>query len=197
MDYTSILPSYRASTWIEKDSYVYEPLLLNALPEMNMPIITYGFDTAETFTGMLKNEQQVSLDILRESALQNIKKIQLEWEELDIKELHMLSCTGDYFAAEKSLDQDFMKKAHEHFNTSMLAVSIPRKGRLFVTSGIQKPEVINMFAHLSKIQFAEDSTHPSLSSSIFICQSSVISGVIQPKKEEVRKNFWNKIMGKD
>ena len=72
-------------------------------------------------------------------ALENLKDVPVDIEEIDALSVPMLAVSGTYFAAEKVLDVVFMRRLHAHFQGPTLWVGIPRKGVLLVIRGFLPP----------------------------------------------------------
>jgi uncharacterized protein YtpQ (UPF0354 family) len=111
---------------------------------------------------------------------------------------------GNYYAAEKILDKNFMNDIQQKHGYEMLAVGIPRKGTMYITNGILSLESTSAFMKVVAMKFNEKEQTKPISTTIFIVQDGEISGVIQPKISEdgdpsekpSKKSFWEKIFGK-
>ena len=130
----------------------------------------------------------------------NIAKIEVEIEKLDLEvEMDLYLVHGDYYAAEKVLDPMFMMQLHRMLGEELLAVAMPVKSRLFVTSGIQNPENLARLMALSQGVF-ESEANP-ISPHVFGVMNGEVSALIQPKFEEPepepeppkKKSLWRRL----
>src|SRR5579871_5288830 len=147
-----IIPRLKQSDWNGKAQVVSRPLLPD---RTDSPLVAFGYDLPHTIQYINRSElakltmtevqiEQEALGSLREHPV-SWKREKLEADFLS-ESLDLLSCDGDFLAAEHILDPDFMTEAQRLLGCEMLAVFIPREGMLFVThhQGFDAVRIVGM-----------------------------------------------------
>ena len=201
-----MMPSIQPFNWEHKEKIICQPLLNNgSATGENIPLISIGMDKPEQFEPLQKtpgNEKYFHL--FYAAAMRNICNIEIPVTDFDASGFAITIVSGNYYATEKILDKDFMKQIQKKYDYNMLAVSLPRKGTMFITNGILQPEYMQNFMAFTAMKFGENEKTKPISKTVFIVQDGEISGIIQPgsknnsKKSlsEEKKSFWNKLFGK-
>src|SRR5262249_51103318 len=98
----------------------------------------------------LGRTQEEALD----EALRNLAEEQIEIGELQINDVDILAITGSFYAAEKVLDRDLMRKLHAHLDRETLLAAVPSRGVLLVTDA-EEPADRARFAAVVRARFDE------------------------------------------
>lgn len=198
-------PSLQPHNWEHKNIMLYEDILKNSSAmKADIPILCFGMDKPDMFEPLQKtpnNEKYFKL--FKDAAIKNIVKEQVTVNDVGMGDFTMTVVSGSYYAAEKILDKEFMKKIQQERNYPMLAVGLPRKGTLFIANGVLPPETIGKFIQVIGFKYGENEPAKPLSKTAFIVQQGELSGIISPQYDngkkpaaEEKKSFWGKLFGK-
>jgi hypothetical protein len=152
--------------------------------------------------GMREHE----LDTLHAQAIENLKTLDVETQEVDAGELKMLVASGHYFAAEKVLDGEFMRSIHARLQTPLLLAGVPRKGLLFIMDARVSPQAATGFMGLCASEYEQSASEP-ISPTPLLLQDGKICGFARTSEEkdepaapvppsEPRQGFFGKLMGR-
>ena len=206
-----ILCAFKPADWA--DQVLYSLLLENHVPGTPPPpIIAYGRDYPNTFAYYHRdNDTDDDVDALREQALANLAGVDVEVDEIDVSdELQLISVHGSFFAAEKVLDRDFMLELHGRLGAELLAVGIPKKGLMLVTSAIQSPELIGGFVRICEHEFESDPGGALYPLPLIVSEGDVVGVAVpqeaaepEPEPEPPsngagkKKGLFRRLFGKD
>jgi len=176
-----LLIGLKPSSWGARDEMVCEPMVDLRHPEgTDVPIIVYGNDHPNTFAMFKRGESIRDLAAMRTEALANLAGIEIEVEKVELETLRFWLGHGNYFAAEKVLDVGFMQRMHALIG-ELLAVAVPEKGRLFMTSAVADADRIAGFLALARGVFERNEGGRQLSPTVFLVSEGKIVGVAQPE----------------
>jgi hypothetical protein len=178
-----LLFSLKPASWAAGNDMVCEPLADVSKTGADVPMIVYGHDHPNTFAMLKRGEQAHDLAAMRAEALVNLAKIEVEVETVELEQITFHAVYGNYFASEKVLDEAFMHSLHARIG-ELLAVSLPEKGRLFVTSAAQPPDAIIAFMSIAQGVFQRNEGGRQLCPTVFLVSDAKIVGVAQPSTSE-------------
>jgi hypothetical protein len=157
----SVLLALKAGDWPGKEVERCQPLFERRASHALIPWLVYGEDLPQSFRYFSKEEtREQDLDELHSRALENLKAIKLEVEELEMAGSKLLVVAGHYYAAEKVVDVDFMRSLHERLGAAWLMVGVPRRGLLFATGARKEARFLQMFRGLCASQSQGGSGEP-------------------------------------
>ena len=127
----------------------------------------------------------------------------VEIEELDLGGFRFLAITNSFFATEKLLDQPFMRQLHARLGAPLLAVTVPRRGLMFVTDAAPSdpPRAMSILAAITE---QESTTSRRISKAILLVSEGAVVGHAQlgtsgpedeprpPKKPGLLKRLFGK-----
>jgi hypothetical protein len=127
-----LMPSLRDRRNVELEEIVWKALLPDSRAEL--PVVVCGIDGESTF-GMIRREAlgRTSDEALDE-ALRNLADEQIEIGELQINDVDVIAITNSFYAAEKILDRELMRKVHDHLDHDTLYAAVPSRGVLLITN---------------------------------------------------------------
>jgi hypothetical protein len=135
-----LLPSLRSKREALASQLLFRPLLERGGDDL--PVIAYGNDGDKTFALLQRERHDVRADEIHHEALGNLPAQQVQVDALDVGKLRALTVSGSFFATEKLLDAAFMRGLEARLGSPLLAVGVPRRGLMFVTSAAQDPAAI-------------------------------------------------------
>jgi hypothetical protein len=203
-----MMPSIQPFNWEHKDKIICKPILnYGDAVGQQFPLLTIGMDKPEQFEPLQKTPNNEKFyELFHKAAMKNISSVEIPTQEFNAEDFKVIIVAGNYYAAEKIFDKEFMKEIQKKNGYDMLAVSLPRKGTMYMTNGILQPESLRKFMAFTEMKFREDEKTKPISKLIFIVQDGEISGIIQPKlldknnpkenSDKKKKSFWNKLFGK-
>ncbi|NME69847.1 hypothetical protein [Flammeovirga aprica] len=180
-----LMPSIKTHDDMSVPMSMHESLLNGGEAMEKIPYITYGYDTPEAFVAIQKGDDTLSLEELRERSIKNLSNIEVDIKQFDLSGIPMIVCAGNYYASEKILDHQFMLQMQEKLNAELLAVSMPRKGFMFIIDGAPTPEVFKKFIMITSMKYIEDENTKPLSTKVFVVQDGELSGLIQLGEKEM------------
>jgi hypothetical protein len=172
-----ILPSLRALSEAKGANLVYKPLLERGGDDL--PVIAYGTDSPNTFGLMTKDGAKDDVETVHVKAIENLRAQEVEVQAFDVADVPLIAVTGSFFATEKVLDREFMQGLHAKLGEEMLAVTMPRRGLMFVTSAVGKPDPVKAMTVLSLITRKESENTRSISTAILLVQNGEPVGHVQ------------------
>lgn len=177
---------------------IYARPLLDNVPDC--PLVVIGQDHPNNVAyPTTSQEEPEKHDVLMAEALRNLAHVDVEIEKLDMGiEMDLYVVHGDFYAAEKILDEAFMHRMHATIGQELLAVAIPVKSRMFVTAGAQAPENLARIIALAQGVFDQE-PHP-ITPKVFGVMNGKVSAVVQasggpPPKPKKKKGFWARLFG--
>ena len=105
-----------------------------ALRILHCSFVAYGHDRPHTFQYLPPPEDgsKTDFDALRAEVRQNLASVDVTLEEVDLDGRTVLATTGSFYAAEKILDDAWMRELQERLDADILYASVPAKGMLLV-----------------------------------------------------------------
>jgi uncharacterized protein YtpQ (UPF0354 family) len=134
-----IVPRLRQADWNGKDQVVSRSLIPD---RTDSPVVAFGYDLPHTIQYINRSDLaklNMSEAEIEQEAIRNLRDhpASWKWEKLEAdflsESLDLLSCDGDFLAAEHILNPGFMMEAQRLLECQILAVCIPRAGMLLVT----------------------------------------------------------------
>ena len=173
-----VLFTLKPSDWSVRDRVLCRPLF-DAPARADVPLVAYGEDLPNSFSLFKRGgSRDGELDVLHAQALENLKAISVEVQELGEGPHRVLAVSGHYFAAEKVLDVPFLRAMHERLDSQVLLAAVPRKGLLLLTSALVEPPLASEFLGLCEEQYASQDSAP-ISPTPLVIQDGVIRGFVQ------------------
>jgi hypothetical protein len=200
-----VLFTLKPPDWAGQDKTVCRPVLEGDKTAAEVPLLAYGEDMPNSFAIFVKDgARELQMDALHAQALETLKQVEVEVQEIDESEGKLLVVSGHYFAAEKLLDGDFMRGMHERLHSSLLVAGVPRKGLLFV-GDVSSPQLMNGLMAILAAEHAKNGSE-SISPTPLIVSEGKIVGVVRSvdKQEEPpaatppekpRKGFFSRLLG--
>lgn len=138
-----------------------------------------------------------------EEALANLARVRVQVDQLELeRDMDLYVVHGDFYAAEKILDEAFMHGLHAKLGQELLAVSIPVKGRMFVTAGAQHPDNLAALVALTRGVYENEANPISdrvfgviegkVSALVSLESSPERSSSVEPPKTK-KKGFWRRL----
>jgi hypothetical protein len=163
----SVVPLLMPADWEGGRVYACRRLAAG-LETGHLPWLTFGHDLPGSIK-LIEKQEVKSMGIapgrLEKASIRNLAREECNWEEerFDLSggvSLRMLICGLDFLAAERILDQRFMKQAQRHLGAKLLAAGIPRRGLLFMTDGLQDLRALAAFALVVSAQYHRAQSTP-------------------------------------
>lgn len=179
-----LLFSLKPSDWSAREQMWCEPLFeVSEQIGADVPILVYGHDRPNTFSMLQRGGEIRDLAAMRVEALANLARVEIELEKVELEHLTFWVGHGDYFAAEKILDVELMKRMHDVMG-KLIAAAVPEKSRLFLTSAIADVETIGAFIRLVRGVHDRDEGGRHLSPTVFLVSEGRIVGIARPDDDE-------------
>ncbi|MGD8622478.1 MAG: hypothetical protein PVI81_04160 [Anaerolineales bacterium] len=168
MDTNAILPALKPHDWKGRDSVLCRPLLAGE-DQDRMPLVAFGYDRPHTFEFLSVNQvpggnSPEKLALLESAAIRNLQARTAQWNletfNLEGVSLSIAICGDDFLAAERILDDKFVREAHRLLSAEMLAVGIPRRGMILATDIKQTQESVARFAAAISAQYHRADSAP-------------------------------------
>lgn len=202
-----LMPSLKPATDASRDAVLQQPLFKSPGLDGDIPFISYGIDMPDRFLPLRPGDSPDTQEEIHRACITNLKTIRPAVHEVDMGGFKMLVCTGDYYTCEKILDPEFMQSLQHRLGAALLAVALPRKGTMYVTSGLQPTEVLGKFELVAAMKYGEQEQAPPLSKTIFTVQDGQLAGIIRISREatgtppaspknEQKPGFFGKLFGK-
>jgi hypothetical protein len=174
-----LLPCLKEAKWSGKEQTACRPLLDKV---EGVPLLTYGHDQPHTFA--FTPRDGADLEALHKEAIANLANIKVNVQELDLSTTKMIAVDGGYFVTEKILDVAFMKTLHARLKTSLLAVSIPKKGRMLAVDALKDAGLISRFLVVAEKQYSDPTGDGNpITPMVFLVQDGVLVGVARHQNE--------------
>jgi len=149
-----------------------------------IPWVAVGWDRP-AFVMFAKPEDVERLeqdeDALYEAALDNLRAFEVDHEEIRLPmpgggEL-TIDAYGGMFAAEKILDEEFLRAQQERLGAELIAVGAPRRAMLLITDGAQSLETLAGFEVVVRGQYRRAES-PPVSPGVFAVQDGKLVGLL-------------------
>jgi hypothetical protein len=202
-----VLLTLKPPRWPGRDKTLCRPVMEGDAAATAVPWVAYGEDMPNSFAIFVKDgTREHQLDALHEQAIENLKTLDAEVEEVDAGQLKMLVVSGHYFAAEKVLDGDFMRGIHARLRTPLLLAGVPRKGLLFIMDARVNPQASAGFIGLCVSEYEKNASEP-ISPTPLLLQDGKICGFARTSEEEseppapeptpeLRQGFLSRLVGR-
>jgi hypothetical protein len=179
-----VLVTLKPPRWPARDKTVGRPVLEGDAAAIAVPWAVYGEDMPNSFAIFKKDgAREHQLETLHAQALENLKTLDVELQEVDAGAFKMIVASGHYFAAEKVLDAEFMRGIHARLQTPLLLVGVPRKGLLFIMDARVSPEAATAFVSLCRTECEKDDSEPICSTPLLL-RDGKICGFAQIEEEQ-------------
>lgn len=147
-------------------------------------IIAFARDVGDNYELITTTAPEAAdSDELHARALANLGALHYEWERADTQGLIMATCSGHEFAAEKLLDPDAMRQAHQLLRSEEIIVAAPRRTCLyaFPRSVLDNPETTQLMMKVVYYTFMDDSFgNAPITSLMFVLRDGAPVGFVKP-----------------
>lgn len=191
-----VMFNLRPHDWAGVEMACCWPVLEGELPSP-VPVLALVHDTPNSVRTMGTDLGETELAEFKRQALENLAKVPFELEPLSLKAGEALVLEGDYFAAEKLFDPDFVLEIHARLNSTLLWVGIPAKGQ-----AILFPRSVDPGFALALVEHQHRDTEPRnrISPLLFMFQEGKLVGLARPEDrppepEEQQKGFFARLFG--
>lgn len=172
-----LMPSLRHRADIELDEVVWRPLIGDQGP-LDLPVVVCGIDGESTF-GMIRREALAkAVDEAFDEALLNLGDEHVQCEEIEIAGLEIIMVSGNFYAAEKILDREFMKSLHDALGSDLLAASTPARGCLLVTADFRDHAALARFSAIARARH-EDGGGRAISPAVLLVERGRVAGYVR------------------
>jgi hypothetical protein len=172
-----LMPSLRHRQDIELDEVVWRPLVDDQGP-LDLPVIVCGIDGESTF-GMIRREALLKpVDVAFDEALANLGDEDVQCEEIEIAGLSVIMVSGNFYAAEKILDREFMLSLHRALDSELLAASTPARGCLLVTADYHDNMSLARFSAIAHARH-EDGGGRAISPAVLLVERGRVAGYVR------------------
>jgi hypothetical protein len=172
-----LMPSLRHRGDIELDEVVWRPLVDDQGP-LDLPVVVCGIDGESTF-GMIRREAlSKSVDVAFEEALHNLGEEAVQCEEIEIAGLTVIMVSGNFYAAEKVLDREFMQLLHRELRSELLAAATPARGCLLVTADYHDNMSLARFSAIAHARH-EDGGGRAISPAVVLDERGRVAGYVR------------------
>jgi hypothetical protein len=170
------LPNLRPADWALAERVLAERMIEGS---DEVPWVAYGNDHPQTFAYKIFDgeDKPASVEESRRPAIDNLRAIQVERVEVSDDPL-VIGLTGSYFAAEKLLDERYVKALAEELGSDMLVAGMPEKGVAYV-SPMHDPSAVGGFVNFVRVAYDEAEPAGRLSPHAYFLQDGKISGLIK------------------
>jgi hypothetical protein len=200
-----VMFNLRPATWGARAESMWRPLLGGGehLDDADLPVVALVRDLPSSVANLPATTPEDQRATLEAEALANLRAVRVVVEDLDAGTPVVL-VHGDYYAAEKLLDPEFVGGLHARLDSPLLAAAIPVKGRLFFTSALAEPARVVALGMLAAQQHDEAPPNQRLSTEVFLVSEGKVVGIArangdatraQGGQEPKRKGFWARLFG--
>ena len=184
-----LMPSLRAKSSIDLDEVIWRPLFDDA-PDVDLPVIVCGVDGESTFGMIRQDALDTDVDDAGATALANLAAEPVTIEELHADGMILLAVSGSFYAAEKLLDEPFMRRLHRDLGASTLAAATPARGLLLVADADDALH-LGRFTSLVRMRF-DDSGGRAISPAVLLVRGGEITGYIPQTVPAARRDSAKK-----
>lgn len=172
-----LMPSLRHRQDIELDEVVWRPLVDDQGP-LDLPVVVCGIDGESTF-GMIRREALTkTVDVAFDEAFINLGDEDVQCEEIEIAGLSVIMVSGNFYAAEKILDRQFMQSLHRALGSDLLAAATPARGCLLVTADYHDNSSLARFAAIAHARH-EDGGGRAISPAVLLVERGRVAGYVR------------------
>ncbi|MFT5583484.1 MAG: hypothetical protein ACI9VR_001062 [Cognaticolwellia sp.] len=191
-----VMFNLRPHNWAGLETASCAPILEGDTP---VPLLALVRDTPNSVRSMGKDLEGEELKSLKAQALANLSQVPFELQELSLQGGTALVLEGDYYAAEKLFDPDFVLGLHARLDSELLLVGIPAKGQALIL-----PRGIDPAYALALIERQYQDTEPrnQISRLLFMFSAGKLVGLAKAEEEEVeeedmpeKKGFFARLFG--
>ncbi len=191
-----IMPNLKPANWEQAKAILCTPLLDRMGNLADIPLIAFGYDRPDHFEFIPAGKLPLPEDEIRTAAMDNICAEQATVDESDMGGFKMMVVTGSYFAAEKILDTNFMQQMQHRLDAPLLAVSIPRKGTMYIANGVMPTDQLNTVCRVTEMKYNENEREPALSKQVFTVQNGDVVGLLNMATSTKKGGFFSRLFGK-
>jgi uncharacterized protein YtpQ (UPF0354 family) len=178
-----VLFTLKAPGWVGQDKTVCRPVLEGEKTAAEVPLLAYGEDMPNSFAIFVKDgTREREMDVMHAQALETLKGVEVQVQEIEESEGKLFVVSGSYFAAEKLLDVDFMRGMHERLQSPLLVAGVPRKGLLFI-GDVREPQLMNGLMAILAAEHAKNASEP-ISPTPLIVSDGKICGVVRTAEKQ-------------
>jgi hypothetical protein len=172
-----LMPSLRHRGDIELDEVVWRPIVDDQGP-LDLPVVVCGIDGESTF-GMIRREAMAkSVEAAFDEAIVNLGDEDVQCEDIEIAGLTVIMVSGNFYAAEKILDREFMKSLHRALDSDLLAASTPARGCLLVTADYHDNASLARFSAIARARH-EDGGGRAISPAVLLVERGRVAGYVR------------------
>jgi hypothetical protein len=172
-----LMPSLRDRADIELDEVVWRPIVDDQGP-LDLPVVVCGIDGESTF-GMIRREALAKpVDAAFDEALVNLGDEGVQCEEIEIADISVIMVSGNFYAAEKILDREFMQSLHDELGSNLLAASVPARGCLLVTADYHDNASLARFSAIARARH-EDGGGRAISPAVLLVENGRVAGYVR------------------
>ena len=188
-----VMFNLRPHDWAGVEMACCEPILDGETP---VPVLALVRDTPNSVRTMGKDLEGEELAGLKAQAQANLSQVPFELQELKLEGGEALVLEGDYYAAEKLFDPDFVLGLHARMDSDLLFVGIPAKGQALIM-----PRSIDPAYGLALVERQYRDTEPrnQISHLLFMFSAGKLVGLARDDgerpKEPEKKGFFARLFG--
>lgn len=175
-----LMPSLRDRQSVELDEVVWRSVLPDAGPA-DLPIVVFGVDGESTFGMIRRDALERPVEDAMDVAIANLASEDVELEVMRAGALELLVASGSFYAAEKVLDEGFMRGLHARLGANLLAAAVPTRGLLIVTSADQAAAQLAQFAELVASRYADGGSR-AISPTVLLLERGRIAGFVHDER---------------
>jgi hypothetical protein len=189
-----VMFNIRPHDWAGVELSCCEPILDGDTP---VPVLALVRDTPNSVRTMGKDLEGEELAELKAQALANLSKVPFELQELALEGGTALVLEGDYYAAEKLFDPDFVLGLHARLDSELLFVGIPAKGQALILPRSMDPAY---GLALIERQYRDTEPRNQISKLLFMFSGGKLVGLAKVEGEEEeepkkKKGFFARLFG--
>lgn len=178
-----VLLTLKPPDWAGRDKTVCRPVLEGEKTAAEVPLMAYGEDMPNSFAIFVKDgTRELEVESLHAQAVETLKEVEVEVQEIDETEGKLFVVSGSYFAAEKLLDGEFLRGMHERLKTPLLVAGVPRKGLLFI-GDVRSPQLMNGLMAILAAEHGKNASEP-ISTTPLIISDGKVCGVVRAVEKE-------------
>jgi hypothetical protein len=190
-----LLPLLKEGIWKGRDMSICKPLL-GTEQLGDVPLLAFGYDRPNTFE-FLSKDKGGDFERLQKEAIANLRARPAKWRVARStggflgfgKKPQLLIFDGDFFAAERVLDEEFLREAQRLLKTQLVAVGIPARGVIFAADGMPKGndphlEIGAFVAMMANIYRTSARDTAPISPTVFTAQDGKLIGSIRSDDAE-------------
>jgi hypothetical protein len=195
--------SLRPHDWAGREHGLVLPLGLGPEVAEHMPLVAMVRDMPNTVKTISKETPAEDVERLRAEAEENLRDLEVRIAELEAPNGPVLVVHGGYYASEKLLDRAFLRGIHERLAAGLLLAAVPRKGQLWLTSGVSTLEHIGAFMMIVQKEHGEAVPNERISPIVFVVTDGALTGIAratgpdEPPAEPKKRGLWGRVFGTD